>query len=199
MSFCDGCGMQVDDSHIRQRIERLELATRFRPIHIQVLLIDAVPPRRAEDYFYRAAGDRNERSVMSRMYFDEIVKCAGVTPGSEVNEEDALAEFQRRGFFLAYAEECPVGTAQELGVALDQLGPTVVKRIDASYKPKYIVPISQPMEVLVPLFELSGWGERLVLNEGAPFVDPFLGDPQNQAEFETALGDRLTRALSRLP
>ncbi len=53
MPVCDGCGMQADDAHIRRRIERLELATRFRPIHIQALLIDAAPPSRSEDYFYR--------------------------------------------------------------------------------------------------------------------------------------------------
>jgi hypothetical protein len=198
MASCDGCGTQADDAHIRQRIERLELATRFRPIHIQVLLIDAVPPTRPHDYFYRAAPKRNERSVASRMYFDEIAKCAGFSPGADINEEEALAEFQRRGFFLAHAVECPVRTPRELSDALDRLGPTVVRRVDASYKPKYIMPISQPMERLVPLFQLSGWGERLLLNEGGPFVDPFLGDPQNQAEFETALGDRLTRALARL-
>jgi hypothetical protein len=52
------------------------------------------------------------------------------------------------------------------------------------------------MGELAPLFEFSGWGERLVLNDGKPFVDPFLGDPQGQAEFGTSLGDRLAEALS---
>ena len=58
MSVCDGCGAVADDKHIRERIERLELATRFRPVHIRALLIDAAPPPRVEDYFYRAAKDR---------------------------------------------------------------------------------------------------------------------------------------------
>lgn len=51
MPVCDGCGVQADGDHIRRRIERLELATRFRPIHIHVLLVDAAPPSRLEDYF----------------------------------------------------------------------------------------------------------------------------------------------------
>lgn len=194
MALCDGCGSQVDDAHIRRRIERLELATRFRPIHIQVLLIDAAPPAAESDYFYRAAGNRQERSVVSRMYFDEIVKSAGI--GADMNEDAALAEFQRRGFFLAYAVECPVDSSEALSAALNQLAPVIVKRVKLSYKPKYIVPISPAMEELTPLFELSGWGERLVLNAGKPFVDPFLGDPQGQAEFGTSLGDRLAHALS---
>ncbi len=77
MPVCDSCGAQVDDAHIRQRIERLELATRFRPVHISVLLIDAAPPVRFEDYFYRATSNRAERSPTSREYFDALVKCAG--------------------------------------------------------------------------------------------------------------------------
>src|ERR1039457_5266879 len=81
MPICDGCGAQVNDAHIRQRIERLEMATRFRPVHISVLLIDAAPPARFEDYFYRATSDRAERSPASRAYFDGLVKCAGAGPG----------------------------------------------------------------------------------------------------------------------
>src|SRR5580704_10499431 len=196
MAFCDGCGLQVDDAHIRRRIERLELATRFRPIHIQVLLIDAAPTMSESDYFYHAAENREDRSVVSRMYCDEIVKSAGIAIGSGVNEEAALAEFQHRGFFLAYAVECPVDSPEALSAALNRLGPVMVKRVNASYKPKYIAPISSPMAELAPLFEFSGWGERLVLNDGKPFVDPFLGDPQGQAEFGTSLGDRLAEALS---
>src|ERR1700719_4321526 len=38
MRVCDGCGAPADEAHVRQRIERLEMATRFRPIHIQGLL-----------------------------------------------------------------------------------------------------------------------------------------------------------------
>jgi hypothetical protein len=68
MPVCDGCGAQADDAHIRRRIERLELSTRFRPIHIQVLLIDAAPPTRHEEYFYRAAVNRDDRSRGSRNF-----------------------------------------------------------------------------------------------------------------------------------
>jgi hypothetical protein len=196
MAFCDGCRLQVDDAHIRRRIARLELATRFRPIHIQVLLIDAAPPATEDDYFYRAAANREERSVVSRMYFDEIVKSAGISFGTDMKEEAALTEFQHRGFFLTYAMECPVDSPEALSEALNRLGPVMVKRVNASYKPKYIAPISPSMEELTPLFEFSGWGQRLILNGGKPFVDPFLGDPQGQAEFGTSLGDRLAEALS---
>lgn len=196
MALCDGCGAQADDAHIRRRIERLELATRFRPIHIQVLVLDVAPPPRPEDYFYCPAADRSVRSLASRMYFDELAKCAGHAPDTVNNEESALAEFQRGGFFLAYAVECPIEEAGE--DALNRLGPEVVKRIQASYKPKFIAPLGDAMKQLIPLFELSGLQDRLILSGGGPFVDPFLGDPQNQAEFGTGVGERIARALSRM-
>ena len=196
MPVCDGCGSTVDEAHIRRRIERLELATRFRPIHIQVLLLDAAPPARVEDYFYRAAPDGSARSLASRMFFDELAKCAGHSASGELNEEAVLTEFQRRGFFLAYGVECPLEEVSDPGQALNRLGPTVVRRIQSSYKPKFVAPLGQAMAELIPLLELSGLSDRMILNDGGPFVDPFLGDPQNQAEFGTALGDRLTSALS---
>jgi hypothetical protein len=196
MPVCDGCGSTVDEAHIRRRIERLELATRFRPIHIQVLLLDAAPPARVEDYFYSVASDGSARSLASRMFFDELAKCAGQPAGGELSEESVLAEFQRRGFFLAYGVECPLEEVNDPEQALNRLGPMVVRRIQSSYKPKFVAPLGQAMAELIPLLELSGLSDRLILNGGGPFVDPFLGDPQNQAEFGTALGDRLTSALS---
>jgi hypothetical protein len=198
MPFCDGCGAQADDEHIRRRIEGLELATRFRPIHIQILFLDAVPPARPEDYFYRAARDRSVRSLASRMFFDELAKCAELSAGTEIQEGSAIAEFQRRGFFLAYAVECPLSNPRDLGDVLRRLAPSILQRIQTSYKPKYIAPLGHPIQELIPLFQLKGLVHQLLLDDGGPFVDPFLGDPQNQAEFGTALGDRLLRALASL-
>jgi hypothetical protein len=195
MPLCDGCGAQVDEAHIRRRIERLELATRFRPIHIQALLLDAAPPVALNDYFYRAPGAA-DRSVASQMFFDEITKCVGRKPGETLHEESALAEFQRRGFYLAYAVECPVESPDQLGTAIASVAPTVVLRINASYRPKFVAPIAPALQPVVSLLQNNSWGERLILDGDKPFHDPFLGDPQDQAEFGTALGDRLSRALA---
>src|ERR1700685_3343133 len=107
MPVCDGCGATVDDAHIRDRIERLEMATRYRPIHIQVLILDAAPPVRPEDYFYRATSDGSERSPKSRAYFDALIKSAGDNPARFSTDAHALAEFQRRGLFLTNVVECP--------------------------------------------------------------------------------------------
>jgi hypothetical protein len=190
MSVCDGCGAVADDKHIRERIERLELATRFRPVHIQALLIDAAPPPRVEDYFYRAAKDRGVRSAESRRYFDQLLKAAGTAATPELDEESALSDFQRRGFFLTSAVECPVGASSELRDAMTRLFPTLLKRIQFSYRPKVMALLSDQSSELIPAFQAAGWGGRLVLDEVAPFASETPG--KQGGEF----GDRLAAALA---
>jgi len=199
MPVCDGCGARTDEDHIRRRVERLELATRHRPVHIKVLMLDGAPPPRMEDYFYQAHKDRSVRSMASRMYFDELLKCASLPAGSGANEETALGDFQRRGFFLAHAVECPFEDQPDPQGALRRLAPTVLKRVQCSYQPSYVVPLSPPTQELIRLFGLVGWGDRLILNKGAPFSDPYLGDPKRQREAGTAFGDRIKALLAGLP
>jgi hypothetical protein len=199
MPVCEGCGTRTDDAHIQRRAERIELALRQRPVEIRVLILDSAPPTRAEDFFYQAAKDRTTRSVASRMYFDELVKATGSPPGTNVQEDAALGDFRRRGFFLSYAVECPFASEGELHAALRRLAPTALKRVQYSLKPNYIVPVSEPTKELIRLFGLIGWGDRLILDKAGPFVDPYLGDPQKQATFGTGFGDRIKKALAALP
>jgi len=196
--ICDGCSVEVSDQHIRERIERLELATRFRPVHISALLIDSAPPQRLADYFYNPAKDRSLRSPASRMYFDELVKCIGEEPGREIDEEAALGDFQRRGLFLTYAAECPMDDYAHLRDAIQHLAPTVLRRVQTSYRPKYVALLSLPSRGLLSAFQAAGWGDRLVLDGGVPFVEPFFHDPPGQGEPETKIGDRLAKALVAL-
>jgi hypothetical protein len=195
MSVCDGCEMPADDAHIRRRIERLELATRFRPIHIQVLLIDAAPPAQSEDYFYRSPGGPDARSKAWRHYFDEIVKCCGLVLNPGMLEESALTEFQHRGFYLAYAVECPIETPDKLDATLERVGPVVIRRVEKSYRPKRIALISTSLAKLIPGFERSELRDRLLLNHGQPFVSP-LDLSEGSAPGRTAsLSDALSAAL----
>jgi hypothetical protein len=172
MPVCDGCGAQVDDAHIRQRIERLELATRFRPVHISVLLIDAAPPARREDYFYRAAASPSDRSSAGREYFDALTSSAGVDAHAQPNEETALAEFQRRGFFLIGAIECALANPVDTPMAIEQVAPALLRRVNISYKPKSIAMLSAATQPLVAAFQRSDWAARLILHDGKPFDGP---------------------------
>src|SRR5256885_2012376 len=54
---CDGCGRLASADHIARRLQRLEWATRYRPIHINLLLLGAVAPTEDSDLIYSLAGD----------------------------------------------------------------------------------------------------------------------------------------------
>ncbi len=155
MRVCDGCGAPADETHIRQRIERLEMATRFRPIHIQTLLLADAPASRIEDYFYRPLRDGESRSSGAKDFFVEVMKAAGIAPDASANEEAALAEFQHRGFYLAHAVECPVSTPQELSERITRTSATLLKRIEFSYRPKHIVPLGAAVKALIPVLQSS--------------------------------------------
>jgi len=83
MPVCDGCGATVDAEHIRSRIERLEMATRYRPVHIQTLLIGTAPPERTEDYFYSSEtkGAELQRNGIFLVYAVECPLPAGADAG----------------------------------------------------------------------------------------------------------------------
>jgi hypothetical protein len=161
MRVCDGCGALADEAHIRQRIERLEMATRFRPIHIQVLLLGDAPPVRIEDYFYRPVREGESRSAAAKDFFIDMMKEARIDPQAAINEEAALAEFQRRGFYLADVVECPVATSEELSERVARATSTLLKRIEFSYRPKQVVPFGVAVKALIPVLQKSPIGDRL--------------------------------------
>ena len=83
MPVCDGCGATVDAEHIRSRIERLEMATRYRPVHIQTLLVGTAPPERTEDYLYSSEtkGAELQRNGIFLVYAAECPLPAGADAG----------------------------------------------------------------------------------------------------------------------
>jgi hypothetical protein len=199
MILCDSCGRPADRQHSRERIERLELATRFRPVHIRVLLIDAAPPTRMDDYFYRAAKDGSVRFEASRAYFDRLVNCTGLERTSGVaTEEAALAEFQRQGLFLAYAVECPVENLSGLSSVLKQAAPNLLKRVQLSYKPKFAALLSRDLMELAPSLK-SAWGDRLILDGDSPFTSTEWEASGVSAGESPNFPDRLAQAIARLP
>jgi hypothetical protein len=193
--ICDGCGAVADDKHIHERIKRLEWSTRFRPVHIQVLLVAGVPPARMVEYFYRPAKDRSLRSRESRAFFDQLMKASGNEAAENLQEESALINFQRRGLFLAYAVECPIEAPSAPADALRQLFPTLLKRIQFSYRPKNVALLSGDLSGLIPLFHEAGWGERLILDQGLPFRIETRGGSPGGGASSGDFGERLAPIL----
>jgi hypothetical protein len=162
---CDGCGVTTPDAHIRRRIERLELATRFRPIHIQTLFLALAPPSAMEDFFYSVAPPAAERSPGAKQWLGSVMAQAGIG-GAFSGDAAALAEFQRRNFYLAYVLECPVAeaypereTATDAGAAgaiVRDHGAALLRRIQFSYRPKQIAVVAPGVPELVETLRQTG-------------------------------------------
>jgi hypothetical protein len=175
---CDGCGLPASPEHIAERVRRLELSTRFRPVHIGVLFVALAPPVRPEDDFYGPAE--------SKECFDpflealEISSSTGTsTPGldSHVADTARLAEFQRRGYYLAYLSECPIPENREPAAStIARLGPTLIRRIRFNYRPKHIAPLGQELFPLVELLKVAGIGPILTLDQGLTLPTPRTGN-----------------------
>ncbi len=203
-AYCDGCGLPASPEHIALRIRRIELATRFRPIHIHALFLAEAPPERLEDYFYYPAGGPAERGRLSRALSSELMMGLHVAAAEGAGDESFLAEFQRRGYFLADCLECPVadivpglreGTAKANAHELVHLyGATILRRIETSYRPKHIVLLSTRTRHLIPLLQQAGWGDRVLLYHGLPLHFPHPDNPGAQAQFRAGLSEIVTRA-----
>src|ERR1700756_2828815 len=91
--LCDGCGLPASPEHIAARIRRLELATRFRPVHIGILFVLPAPPLKPEDDFYAPA----ESLEFSSPFLKSLEISASGEEATPERDGQKLAEFQRRG------------------------------------------------------------------------------------------------------
>jgi hypothetical protein len=191
--ICDSCGRPADAEHVAARFRRLELATRYRPIHIGVLLLAVAPPPALADFFYAPEGEGSRRTLYAREFFEAMMR--GVRISTAVGHDDAakLAEFQRRGYFLAYASECPLNAGEAAsqfskeGALLPALAHTVLKRIRFSFKPKQILLFGPVLSQLIPLLCNAGWSDGLLLLDGATLDVPAAGDTAECQRFVSNL------------
>lgn len=205
--LCDACGRSASPEHIALRLRRLELATRFRPLHIGILFLAEAPPSRLEDYFYHPAEDASQRAGLSRVLFDALMQGVGIAPLAGKSDEGCLVEFQKRGFFLADSLECPVeeiapglregATRVNAAELAHRYAPTIVKRIQFSYKPKHLVLLSTRTRHLIPFLQQAGLSDRLLLYQGLPLHFPHAHNPAAQAQFHAGLAEVLARSAAR--
>jgi hypothetical protein len=195
--LCDGCGLPASPAHLAARLERLELATRFRPIHIHLLFVALQPAPRLEDDFYRPPESRD--------FFDPFLSALAISPeeakqSGESNDREAgisrLLEFQRRGYYLTYLSECPVTTRHSANQdvegsaareCISRLAPTFVKRVRFNYKPKHIALLGTNLSPLIEVFEHAGIRPLLLLDRGAPLSIPSTGDAPSLSLFRRAV------------
>jgi hypothetical protein len=174
---CDGCGLSANPEHIAARIRRLELATRFRPIHVGILFVAASPSASAGDDFYGPPE--------SKQSFDPLMEALETPSG---NAAERLAEFQRRGHFLAYLSECPLPVdGQATPETIPRLAPNLLRRIRFNYKPKHVALLGQELAPLVEVLRNAGIGPSLILNQGLPLPFPSTGDQGWKSLFQSAV------------
>lgn len=157
---CDSCGHPASPGHIRERIERLQLGTRYRPIHISLLLVCTAPEPEPGDDFY--AWERQAAGAGARAYITALLQCAGVEMSDNKSPADQLNEFQRRGVYLARLVECPLQGGDDAEELASRYGPVFLKRVQYSYKPRHIALLEPAAPGLAEQLRAAGFGERLV-------------------------------------
>lgn len=161
---CDGCGQPASPEHLVRRLQRLECATRYRPVHIQALLLGGVSPLHDADFLYFPEG-RFQGEAGNVL---EAVQLS--TEGKPVDA--VLAEFQKRGLMLTHILECPADPgltdAQVRQLLQDRLAATIA-RLRRSFKPKRIILISADLLPLLPALQLADLGCPVFPASSSPF------------------------------
>jgi hypothetical protein len=169
---CDGCGQSASPEHIAHRLQRLEWATRYRPIHLHTLLLGAISPQAQAEFLYSPDGGHFGEAA-------QLIAAVGID--TQNKSVDAIhSEFQRRGLFLAHILECPLdqgvarsGNAQIAtptpASLLSSRLPTMLTRIRRSLKPKRLAFISAALSPLIEKFAAAQLGCDLILDDGRPF------------------------------
>lgn len=163
LSSCDGCGQSASAEHIARRLQRLEWTTRYRPVHINGLLLGGVSPLAEEDFLY-AGKFQGEAG--------RLLEAVGIFTAGK-SSDVVLSEFQRSGFFLTHVLECPLETSQAgLSSCEDLLlrrVSAVMTRIRRSLKPKRVVLISELLTPLAARLSSAELGCPVILDDGKSF------------------------------
>ena len=179
---CDGCGQPASPEHIARRLKRLEWATRFRPIHIQVLLLTASAPEADSDFLYSPkSGFTGQAGV--------VLSAVGISKAGKSSEE-VLADFQKRGLVLGSLLECPIEAGAESGevrTLLEHHLPQSIARIRRSLKPKRILIIAPELQPLLPQLTESALGCPIFFTPLSTFHGETASNSQEISTFRAAL------------
>ncbi len=162
---CDGCGQAASAEHLAARFRRLEWATRYRPIHVNTLVLgDVAPADDAEFVYFDAQPFRGEAA--------RLLRVAGIDPTGK-SAEEIHHEFQRAGFFVAHVLDCPVDKEAASRANLHELIakrlPATFARIRRSIKPKRLVLLSSALDGFVESFRREELGCSLILDADRAF------------------------------
>ncbi len=162
---CDGCGQIASTEHFARRLERLEWTTRYRPVHINTLLLGAFSPQEEKEFLYAPGGEFRGEAAL-------LLDALGISSAGKTAEM-VHAEFQRGGFFLTHVLECPLdtnaGQEAEAAALLTERLHLVATRIRRSLKPKRVVLISGALRPILEKILALELGCPVVLDDGKLF------------------------------
>ena len=179
---CDGCGQSASPAHLARRLQRLEWTTRYRPVHIQALLLGGIAPEADAAFLYSPEGN----------YQGEAANLLDVLRISraEKSADAVLTEFQRRGLFLTHVLECPLEPGVSTGDAQQLLGkqvPAVIARIRRSLKPRRILLFSRELAAVVGKLTEADLGSPVFTGPYGPFALDGSPSESGMEEFGRAL------------
>ena len=213
---CDGCGQMGSPEHIARRLRRLEWATRFRPVHIQTLLLGGVAPCEDAEFLYAPDGEfRGEAETLLRAVGIESGRPPFEPQGEQDNQKvvptttspsgkTAMhAEFQAAGFFLTHILECPLepdtntavkaNAGTDASIMLRRHLPAVASRIRRSLKPKRVMLVTEMPQDTVQAILALDLGCEVILNDGKPFALTPSVKEDEIARFRAILDSRAMR------
>jgi len=180
---CDGCGQPADSQHIALRLQRLEWATRFRPIHIQTVLLSGIAPARNDEFLYHPGGGF---AGEARRVFDAVqITTAGKSP------ESALTEFQKCGLTLVHVLECPVTPARpssDAQLLLENHLAAAITRIRRSLKPKRVLLVGSELQAVADKLRQTDLGCPVYPAVGSVFLWNATPTGQEFEAFRAVLG-----------
>jgi hypothetical protein len=164
--LCDGCGQPAAPEHIARRLQRLEWATRYRPIHLHTLLLGAISPLALEEFLYSPEKSHSGEAA-------NLIAAAGISIAGK-SADTIQSEFQRRGIYLTHVLECPLDVpskgADFLSDALITRLPALFTRIRRSLKAKRLAFVSRSLTPLIERFASAQLNCELVLDDGRAFA-----------------------------
>ena len=177
---CDGCGQLASPAHFARRLQRLEWATRFRPVHIQSLVLSGISPEVNGAFLYSPEGPFTNEAV-------GLLSALEINPEGK-SRETVLSEIQKRGLMLIHSLDCPLEpgtTAPAAQRLLEKQLLLVLARVRRSLKPKRVALISPETAPLLPKLLAADLGCTVFKDGNQPFS---WSSPQALAALKHALG-----------
>jgi hypothetical protein len=179
---CDGCGQKASPEHLAARFRRLEWSTRYRPLHINALLLGAVAPSSDSEFIYADADHFGGEAAA-------LLRVAGIETGGKAPEA-IHHEFQRAGLFVAYVLDCPreagADSAGPLQALLERRISAMLARIRRSIKPKRLAVISPDLNPFLDKFRVGELNCGLILDGAAAFKLDESGEAVERLRFALA-------------